>query len=261
MSRAAHFTFPRMPTADQTTVVQQVLTGLEAHGLGATPAADQARRVLRAAALLHEQEAAWSLHRRGGASKAVASAPRGGPELNVLDTAVDNLLGRLYRKLEADIIFFERGSAEGAPLERLLDALFPHGLVDHVRLRWMAQVAANRRLVEVLTGPTYAAEVAAAGLRPLIAPLTAAVDRFEEGFRSTLTPGSTAPTWADLLEGSAEAHEGLLLLYMHLELLVDASPLLYGDVLAPLLTAWEASRTRRRRSTSEASAEAESDEG
>lgn len=248
MSRAAHFTFTRLPAAQQQTAVQQVLTALEAHGLGTIPAADQARRVLRAAALLQEQEAAWAVARRGGASKTVASAPRAEPELFALDATVDNLLGRLYRKLEADIIFFGRGSAEGEPLERLLNGLFPAGLVAHVHAPWMAQVASNRRLLELLGGPTYAAEVAAAGIGPLIPPLTAAIDQFEAAFRATLTPAPSAPTWADLLEAGAEAHEGLLLLYMHLELLVDATPTLHSDALAPLLRAWEASRARRRRS-------------
>ena len=256
MSRAAHFTFSRLPAAHQATVVQQVLAALAAHGLDPSPAADSARACLRAAEVLRALELSWSSQRRGGASRAVAEAPSGAPELTALDLTVDGLLARLYRKLEGDVLFFGRDAPAGEQAERLLNALFPSGLAAHVQAPWMTQVQENARVVATLDSAAWAAEVAALGLAPLRTPLRAAVDTFDGAFRASRATPEAGPSFDDLRAGAAEAHEGMLLLYIRLSLEVEARPELHSALVAPLLLAWEQNRRRRSHHRS-GSAEAE----
>lgn len=245
MSRAAHFTFSRLPAAQQATVTQQVLAALAAHGLDPSPAADTARACLRAAEVLRAQELSWANQRRGGASRAVAEAPSGAPELGALDGAVDGLLGRLYRKLEGDVLGYGRDAPEGEQAERLLNALFPSGLAAHVQAPYMSQVQENARVVATLESSAWAAEVADLRLAPLRAPLRAAVEAFDAAYRASLAAPEAGPSFDDLRSGAAEAHEGMLLLYMRLSLEIEARPELHSALLGPLLLAWEQNRRRR----------------
>ena len=251
MSIAAHFTFSRMPTAHQATALQQILAALAAHGLEASATADAARACLRAAEALRAQELSWANARRGGASRAVAEAPRAQPELTALDTTVDSLLGRLFRKLEGDAILFGRDEAQGELAERLLNALFPGGLAAHVHAPWMTQVQENARVVAALESSAWAPEVATLGLGPLLPSLRAAVDAFDVAFRASLAAAEVGPTYEGLRAGAAQAHEGLLMLFMRLNIEVEARPELHAPLLMPLLSAWDqARRSRARRSAS-----------
>lgn len=252
MSNAAHFTFPRMPSAHQATALQQILAGLAAHGLEGSAAADAARACLRVAEALRAQELSWAHNRRGGASRAVAEAPRGQPELAALDTAVDNLLGRLFRKLEGDVIFFGRDGAQGEQAERLLNALFPSGLAAHVHAPWMTQVQENARVLAALESSAWAPEVSALSVGPLLPALRAAVEAFDVAFRASLAAADPGPTYDELRAGAAQAHEGLLMLFMRLSVEAEARPELHGPLLSPLLSAWDAVRRSRsaRRTTS-----------
>lgn len=196
-------------------------------------------------------QATWDRQRGAGSSRAVAEALASSTDLVADDAAVDAAIGRLHRKLVADLAAYGDEEPEGQLARRLLEAAFPIGLAAHVRAPFAEQRTHNAALAALLRSDTWAADIEAARLGPILRPLLAAIDHFEARYAAARRDAGEL-SWSDLRAAAAEAHEGLCLLVAHALVASEGDPALAQRLLRPILEEQEATRRRVGRSAGEA---------
>jgi hypothetical protein len=168
-----------------------------------------ARQALDRATATRALERAYEAQRDGSRGAALASAAAPAADLMALDTAVDGVLTRMYKKLEADVLFWGPDSAEGGAAARLIDACFPQGLGELTKAPWLEQAGENRRVADLLTAPEWESDVRATGLGAALSPLLTAVEAFDKAFRARSSAPAPAVSWGDVRAAQAACHEEL----------------------------------------------------
>jgi hypothetical protein len=157
--------------------------------------------------------------------------------------AVDAAIGRLHRKLVADLAAYGDEEPEDQLARRLLEAAFPIGLSGHVKAPFAEQRTHNAVLAALLRSEAWAADIEAARLGPILRPMLAAIDHFELRYAAARREAGEL-SWADLRAAVVEAHEGLCVLVSHALVASEGDPALTQRVLRPILEEQAAIRRR-----------------
>jgi hypothetical protein len=200
-------------------------------------------RQMAVAERLRGLQATWDRQRGAGATRAVAEVLASSSDLVADDAAVDAAIGRLHRKLVADLAAYGDEEPEGQLARRLLEAAFPIGLSGHVKAPFAEQRTHNAVLAALLRSEAWAADIEAARLGPILRPMLAAIDHFELRYAAARREAGEL-SWADLRAAAAEAHEGLCVLVAHALVAAEGDPALAQRLLRPILE--EQAATRRR---------------
>lgn len=195
-------------------------------------------------------QASWDRQRGAGATRAITEALASTPDLVADDAAVDAYVGRLHRKLVADLGAYGVEEPEGQLAHRLLEAAFPAGLIGHVSAPFAEQRTHNAALAALLRSEAWAADLEAARLGPILRPLLAAIDRFELRYAAARREAGEL-SYADLRAAAAEAHDGLCHLVAHALVVSEGDPALAQRLLRPILEEQEATRRRTPRGGAE----------
>jgi hypothetical protein len=227
-------------------------------GLEGLRAAIARQRVV--AERLRGLQASWDRQRGAGATRALSDALASTPDLLADDAQVDAAIGRLHRKLIADLAAYGEEEPEGQLAHRLLKAAFPIGLGPHVNASFSEQRTHNAALAALLRSEAWAADLEAARLGPILRGLLAAIDRFELRYAAARRDAGDL-SWADVRAAAVDAHEGLCHLVAHALVVSEGDPALAQRLLRPILEEQEATRRRTPRGGAEGAEEEAPAEG